>query len=103
MLDTEASLHAERGALLDGEWLLVQRLQSTGLGQVDNDIGAAFHFETEREQDDFAGVVGVRDGVAAAETERLFPLAEGLIVLVCRSQSGEYEVAMSGWGVWRGF
>jgi hypothetical protein len=59
VLDAEAGFHAERGALLDGERLLVQRLESTGLGQVDNDIGAAFHFETEREQDDFARVVGV--------------------------------------------
>lgn len=32
MLDAEASFHAESGTLLDGEGLLVQRLEGTGLG-----------------------------------------------------------------------
>jgi hypothetical protein len=82
VLDAEASLHAESGALLDSEGLFVERLEGTGLGEVDNDIGTAFDFQAEGEQDHFAIVVGIRDSLAAAETERLFPLAEGLIVLV---------------------
>ena len=83
VLDAEAGLHAESGALLDGEGLLVEGLESAGLGQVDDDVRSAIDFETQGEKDDLARVVGVGDGLTAAETERLFPLAEGLIVLVC--------------------
>lgn len=83
VLDAETGLHAESRALLDGERLLVEGLEGAGLGQVDNDVRSALDFETQREQDDFTRVVGVGDGLAAAETEGLFPLAEGLIVLVC--------------------
>ena len=84
MLDAEAGLHAEASTLLDGEGLLVERLQGTGLGEINDDVGSAFDFETKGEQDHFARIVGVRDGVAAAEAKRLLPLAERLIVLVCK-------------------
>lgn len=84
MLDAEAGLHAEASTLLDGKRLLVEGLQGTGLSEINDDVRSAFDFEAKREQDHFARVVGVRDGVAAAETKRLFPLAEGLIVLVCK-------------------
>lgn len=84
MLDAEAGLHAESGALLDSERLLVEGLKGAGLGQVDDDVRSALDFKAQGEQDDLAGVVGVGDGLAAAETEGLFPLAEGLIVLVCK-------------------
>ena len=83
MLDTEAGLHAEGGALLDGEGLLVEGVEGALLGEVDDDVRAALDLEPKGEQDDFARVVGVRDGVAAAQAEGLFPLAEGLVVLVC--------------------
>lgn len=99
MLDTEAGLHAESGALLDGEGLLVERLQSTGLGQVDDDVGPALDFKTEREEDDLARVVGVGDGVATSEAEGLFPFAERLIVLVCRKR----RVSEQWWRCMRGF
>ena len=88
MLDAETSFHAEGGTLLDGEGLLVEGFQGPGLRQVDHDVGAAFDFQAQGEQDHFAWVVGVRDGVAAAQTEGLFPLAERLVILVCRSVSG---------------
>lgn len=84
MLDAEAGLHAESGALLDGEGLLVEGLEGAGLGQVDDDVRSALDFQAQGEQDDLARVVGVGDGLAAAESEGLFPLAEGLIVLVCK-------------------
>ena len=104
VLDAEASLHAESGALLDGEGLLVEGLEGAGLGQVDDDVRSALDFQTQGEQDDLARVVGVGDGLAAAETERLFPLAEGFIVLVC----GEGDVSEEWRGRvwydgWRGF
>jgi hypothetical protein len=82
VLDAEAGLHAERRALLDGEGLLVEGLEGAGLRQVDDNVRAALDFQAQGEQDDLARVVGVRDGLAAAEAEGLFPLAEGLVVLV---------------------
>lgn len=109
MLDAEAGLHAEGGTLLDGEGLLVERLEGTGLGQVDDDVGSALNLEAQGEQDDFAVIVGVGDALAAAETKRLFPLAERLIVLVCGgvcvSEMWRCKVGMNSedlfWGVRR--
>jgi hypothetical protein len=67
MLDLEAGLHAEGGALLDGEGVLVEVLQGAGLGEVDDDVGSALHFKTEGVDDDFARVVGVRNAGAGAD------------------------------------
>ena len=104
MLDAEAGLHAEGGALLNGEGLLVEGLEGAGLGQVDDDVRSALDFQTQGEQDDLARVVGVGDGLAAAETERLFPLAEGLIVLVCGDGGVRQEWRGRVWyDGWRGF
>jgi hypothetical protein len=85
VLDTETGFHAESGALFDGEWLLVEGVQGALLRQVDHDVGATFDFQAQGQKDHFARVVGVRDGVAAAEAEGLFPLAEGFVVLVWSS------------------
>jgi hypothetical protein len=82
VLDAEAGLHAERRAFFNGEGLLVEGLEGAGLRQVDDDVRAALDFQAQGEQDDLARVVGVGDGLAAAEAEGLFPLAEGLVVLV---------------------
>ena len=83
VLDAEAGLHAERRALFDGEGLLVEGLEGAGLRQVDDDVRSALDFQAQGEQDHLARVAGVGDGLAAAEAEGLFPLAEGLVVLVC--------------------
>lgn len=80
MLHLEARLHAEGGALLDGEGVLVQVLERAGLRQVDDDVLTALHLEAEREDDDFARVVGVREVVARAQAEGLLPFAEGFVV-----------------------
>jgi hypothetical protein len=74
MLNLELGLHAESGALFDGEWFALERFDSTRRPQVDDDVFATFDFETEREDDAFAGVVGVRDVLALAEAEGSFPL-----------------------------
>ena len=87
MLDLEASLHAESGTFLDSEWLLAQSLERAFLGEVNDNVGAAFHFQAEREQDHLSRVVGVREGVARANAEGLFPFAQGLVVLVCKTVS----------------
>lgn len=83
MLDLEASFHAEGGAFFDRERLLAQGFQRAFLGQVDDYVRAAFHFQAEREQDHLSRVIWVRESVARADAEGLFPFAEGFIVLVC--------------------
>ena len=80
MLHLEARLHAEGGALLDGEGVLVEVLERAGFGQVDDDVLAALDFEAEREDDDFARVAGVAEVVARAEAEGFLPFAEGFVV-----------------------
>lgn len=47
MLYPEPGLHAEVGAFLDRERLGLERLEATGCGKIDNDVGPAFDFETE--------------------------------------------------------
>jgi len=83
VLDLELCLHAECSALLDCERLALESLDGTGRPQIDDDVVAALDFETEREDDALARVVGIGDVFALAKTERGFPLLEGLVVLVC--------------------
>lgn len=87
MLDLELCLHAECSALLDGERLLLEGLKGAGRLEVDDDVGTAIDFETERVDDAFAGVVGVGDVLALAETEGSLPLVQGFVVLVCCAES----------------
>ena len=103
MLDSEAGLHAEGSALLDGEGLGLERFESTGRRQVDDDVRAAFDLddkpelidtlsllveslsdlESKRDDDDLAGVAGVTDGGSRTDTQALLPLSQALIVLIC--------------------
>jgi hypothetical protein len=82
VLDLELSLHAECGALLDCKRFALECLNSARRPQVDDDVFTTFDFETEREDDAFAGVAGVGDVLALTEAEGGFPLLEGLVVLV---------------------
>jgi hypothetical protein len=82
MLHLELRFHAELGALLDGERVLLEGFKGTGGLEVDDYVRTSLNLEAEREDDAFARVAGVRDVFARAETQRLFPLAEGLVVLV---------------------
>ena len=83
MLDLELRLHAECSTLLNYERLLLKGFKSTRRLEVDDDVGAALDLEAERVDDAFAGVVGIRDVLALAETERSFPLVQRLVLLVC--------------------
>lgn len=83
MLDAKAGLHPERRALLDGEGVLVEVLEGAGFGQVDDDVAAALHLQPQREDDDFAWVLGIGEVLARAQAEGLFPFAEGVVVGVC--------------------
>lgn len=85
MLDLELRLHAECRTLLDDKGLLLEGLQSTRRLEVDDDVGAALDFESERVDDAFAGVVGVGDVLALAETKGGLPLVQRFILLVWRA------------------
>ena len=86
VLDLELGLHAETSTLLDGEGLLLELLERAGRAQVDDDVGAAFDLETEREDAALARVVGVGDVLALAEAKGGLPVLQRLIVLVCGGQ-----------------
>lgn len=49
MLHSEASLHTEGSALLDGEGLGLERFEGTGGGQVDDDVGTTFNLSNKTE------------------------------------------------------
>lgn len=59
VLDLETGFHAEGGAFLDCEGMLVEVFKRARLGQVDDDVGSAFYLQAQREDDDFAWVLGV--------------------------------------------
>lgn len=78
----EDDLDAERGSLLDGEGLVLERLQGTGGGELNDHVGAALDLEGEGLDDTLAGVVGVSDGGSGVQTKGGLPAVEGLVVLV---------------------
>jgi hypothetical protein len=80
MLDLEAGLHAESGALLDGEGVLVEIFERARLREVDDDIGAAVDFQSKGQNDDASFVVGVAQVLACPKSKRLFPFVQGFIV-----------------------
>lgn len=81
VLDAELCLHAELGALLDLEWLLLEVLERAGRRQVDGDVGATGDFERQGLNHALARVRGVdgEGGAGAAEAERGFPFCEGFV------------------------
>lgn len=95
MLHLKPRLHAERRALLDRKWVLIQVIQRARLGELDNDVRAAFDFQTQREDDAFAWVFGVGDGGTGADAQGFFPFAKRFVVLVYSGGGG-----VSG-GMWR--
>lgn len=83
MLHDKVRLHAELCPLLDGEGFRLERLDGTGGGQVDGDVGAAIDFEGEGSDDAAALVFGVDvDGGGGGDAEGGFPAVEGFVVLV---------------------
>ena len=83
MLDDKVGLHAEVGALLDGERLALELFDGAGGGQVDGDVGAALDFKTEG-FNNAAAVVGGVDGNTrgVGDAQRGFPAVEGFVVLI---------------------
>jgi hypothetical protein len=56
MLDLEDGLHAELGALLDGEGLVLERVDCAGGLEVYDNVGPPVDLEAKREDDAFTGV-----------------------------------------------
>lgn len=69
MLHLELCLHAELCAFLNPERLVLELLERAGGLEVDDYVGTAFDLEAEREDDAFAGIVGVAQSLAAAQAE----------------------------------
>lgn len=82
MLHHERRLDPESRALLDGERLVLQRVERPGLGEVDRDIGPSLYLEGEGPDDAFAGVVEVTNCGAGAQPQGRLPSVEGIVVLV---------------------
>ena len=83
MLDLEFSGHAESGALLDLEWLILERLLRSFLREIDGDWITALRVHSQGENDADTWVVWVRDGLSTgAEAERLLVATKRLIALV---------------------
>lgn len=98
VLDLEADLHAEGSALLDCKGLLGQGIDGSGVLQIDDNVVAALDLEAEGEDDALAGVVGVGEVLARSQAERLFPLAKGLVILVCRASVSSCTQKWAGRG-----
>lgn len=79
VLDLELGAHGELGALLDLEGLVLEGRLAAGGGEVDGDGVAAGGVHGQGQDDADAGVVGIRDVGAAAETEGLLVPLERLI------------------------
>lgn len=106
VLNAERALHAERGAFFNHKRLALQRLHGTGGLQVDDQVGAAVDFDAKRGDDDGARVVGVAQGGACAETQRLLPLAQGFVASIYRrrrsakGRGGAYDQEGGDAGDW---
>jgi hypothetical protein len=84
MLHLELRLHAELRSFLDHERFVLESLDSSGGLQVNGDVRASLYLQGEGQDDAFTRVVGVGEVLSGAKAQRLFPLAEGLVILVCR-------------------
>lgn len=96
MLHLELGLHTEFGTLLDSEGLVLESLDSTRGPEINGDVGTSFDLESQREDDAFAGIVGVGEVLARAKAERLLPLAEGFVVLIYRERKGSALAEVEG-------
>lgn len=78
----EDDLDAEGGALLDREGLILERIEGSRGGHVDDHILASLDFQGQGLDDALSGIVGVADGFAGVQAQGGFPAVEGFIVLV---------------------
>lgn len=75
MLDLELGLHPELGAFFDGERFVLELFDSTGSGQIDDEVVSTFDLQTEREDDDLARILGIGHTVTGADTQGFLPAA----------------------------
>ena len=67
MVDGELDLGEELGALLNGERLVLERLESVAAAEVKRDVVAAGGLNGQGFDDAFAWIIGVANGVAGVE------------------------------------
>jgi hypothetical protein len=79
MLDLELGHHGKLGVLLDPEGLVLEGVLATGCREVDGHRIAAGGLHGQGEDDADAGVAGIGQVIAAAETEGLLVALERLI------------------------
>lgn len=79
----EDNLDAEGGALLDRERLILEGVDGSGSGHVDDHVGASLNLQGQGLDDALSGVVGVTGGFAGVQAEGGLPAVEGFVVLVC--------------------
>lgn len=92
MVDLENHLDMELGSFLNGEWLVLELLDSLGRRQLDLHIVAALDPQGKG-LNETLGVAGLSNGVASVQTQGGFPADHGLIILVC----WEYSVSGGRW------
>ena len=79
VLDLELGAHGELGTLLDLEWVVLEGRLAALLREVDGHGVTAVRVHGEGEDDANAGIGGVGDIFAAAETEGFLVALERLI------------------------
>lgn len=83
VLDYKVRLHAETSPFLDTEWFGLESFDGARGSKVDNDVGAAFDFESKGLDDTCACVCGIHCyDWARRETEGGLPAFERLITLI---------------------
>jgi hypothetical protein len=95
VLDFELGAHGELGTLLDLEGLVLEGRLASRLGEIDGDGRTASRLHGEGEDDADSGVVGVGDGGAAAEAQRLLVPLERLVASIYAPVSKSLEAIVT--------
>lgn len=78
----EHDLDAERGALLDGERLVLEVVERAGRRQLNHHVRPSLDFQSQTLDDAFPRVIGVTDGGAGGQAQRGLPSVQSFVVLI---------------------
>ena len=82
MVDLKDGLDAKHGSFFDGEWLILQRIESPGLGQVNCDVRSTIDLERQGFDDAFSRILGIAHRFARVKAQRGLPSVKGFVVLI---------------------